>query len=229
MLLSHKFKFIFIRTQKTAGTSIELSLARYCGPDDIITDTSLPEDREIRKELNIIPRNYMVPLKKYRGKEWFRWLRGWRLKYWDHISAKHIKRFVGEEIFNSYYKFCFERNPWDKTLSYFYWVNRNNKYSSFDEFLEKDPLCSDFHRYTIEGRVAVDFIGRYENLPQDLHQVCQKLNIPFDGWMPRAKGDYRKDRRRYQDIMTKSHRDVIAQVFSREIELLGYTYEDGKP
>jgi hypothetical protein len=37
MILSHEHKFIFLRTKKTAGTSIELALSDLCGPDDIIT------------------------------------------------------------------------------------------------------------------------------------------------------------------------------------------------
>jgi hypothetical protein len=37
MIVSHKYKFIFLKTKKTAGTSIEISLSRYCDEDDIIT------------------------------------------------------------------------------------------------------------------------------------------------------------------------------------------------
>ena len=32
MILSHEHKFIFLRTKKTAGTSIELALSELCGP-----------------------------------------------------------------------------------------------------------------------------------------------------------------------------------------------------
>jgi hypothetical protein len=37
MILSHEHKFIFLRTKKTAGTSIELALFELCGPNDVIT------------------------------------------------------------------------------------------------------------------------------------------------------------------------------------------------
>ena len=37
VIVSHKHKLIFIKTQKTAGTSIEVALSSLCGPDDIIT------------------------------------------------------------------------------------------------------------------------------------------------------------------------------------------------
>ena len=36
MIISHEHKFIFLKTKKTAGTSIELALSQLCGPDDVI-------------------------------------------------------------------------------------------------------------------------------------------------------------------------------------------------
>lgn len=224
MILSHKYKFIFIKTRKTAGTSIEISLSRYCGDEDIITPLN-PDEDEMRKELNVYPRNYLVPLSKYRGKEWLRYIRGWRLKYWDHMPAKHIKRFIGDEIYNSYFKFCFERNPWDKVLSYYYWTNRNHQYKDLDDLLRNKELCTDYHKYSINGELAVDFVGRYEHLMEDLEQVCNRVGIPFDGWLPRAKAGYRKDPRRYQDVLDEAQKQFIDDRFRREIELLGYRYE----
>ena len=40
MIVSHKYKFIFIKTRKTAGTSIEYNLSKYLGKEDIITPSS---------------------------------------------------------------------------------------------------------------------------------------------------------------------------------------------
>ncbi len=31
MIISHEHKFIFLKTKKTAGTSVELALTRLCG------------------------------------------------------------------------------------------------------------------------------------------------------------------------------------------------------
>ena len=36
-IISYRHKFIFVKTVKTAGTSIEVHLAAKCGPKDIVT------------------------------------------------------------------------------------------------------------------------------------------------------------------------------------------------
>ena len=41
MIISHKHKFIFLKTIKTAGTSIQAALEEHCGKDDIITGKNL--------------------------------------------------------------------------------------------------------------------------------------------------------------------------------------------
>ena len=50
MIISHKYKFIFFKVSKTAGTSIEIALSEFCGPDDIITPIS-PKDETKRHHL----------------------------------------------------------------------------------------------------------------------------------------------------------------------------------
>ena len=50
MIVSHQHRFVFVKTRKTAGTSIEIALAQHCGPDDIITPID-EVDEQIRRNL----------------------------------------------------------------------------------------------------------------------------------------------------------------------------------
>ena len=34
MIASHAHRFVFVKTRKTAGTSLEIALSRHCGPSD---------------------------------------------------------------------------------------------------------------------------------------------------------------------------------------------------
>ena len=49
MIISHKHKFIFIKTFKVSGTSMEIALSRYTGKKDILTPLNLED--EIKKDI----------------------------------------------------------------------------------------------------------------------------------------------------------------------------------
>ena len=52
MIISHKHKFIFIKTRKTAGTTIEYNLSKYLGSEDIIAPS---------EQVNYLAQNYIHP------------------------------------------------------------------------------------------------------------------------------------------------------------------------
>ncbi|WP_372922303.1 hypothetical protein [Roseovarius sp.] len=42
MIISHKFRFIFVETRKTAGTSVAAYLSQYCGDGYALTPVYPP-------------------------------------------------------------------------------------------------------------------------------------------------------------------------------------------
>lgn len=209
MILSHRYRFIFIKTLKTAGTSIEVSLGRFCGPDDVLTPIAPPEEGHS-------PRNHAG--------------------FYNHMPAAEIRGRVGAPVWDSYYKFTFERNPWDKVVSYYHWVQAlGHRFASFADFIaqcvrqERFPLQLPSSRtlYQLDGKRAVDRIGTYETLDRDLAEICAKLGLPFDGWMPHAKGGLRPKGRPYVEYYTPETRAMVALTFAQEIRELGYRFDGG--
>ena len=229
MIVNHEHRFIFLKTRKTAGTSVEIALSKYCGPDDVITPIAA-EDEEKRRALGFRgPQNYELPKSAYGAWDWIRFLaRGRRKGFYNHAPAAFVRRFVGEEIWNGYYKFSFERDPYDKAVSRYFWSTRKKKRRpEVADYLERAPLklLSNWDVYAIDDEIVVDFLGRFENLRDDLAQVTTKLGLPeLD--MPRSKGGYRKDKRHYSHVLDGRARKRIERVCARELETFGYRWQD---
>jgi hypothetical protein len=228
MVISHKYKFIFVKTAKTAGTSIEVLLSGHCSEDDVLTPIEPPV--ESHRERN--DRGFFNPLPEI--------LRGCtpsvrkslndliqRKKFYNHIPAALIRARIPSGIWDSYTTFCVERNPWDKTLSHYHMLRyRAGGSLSLDEYFRRGEFCLNHHRYTdSEGSVIVDRILRFEELQPALSGIFKTLGIPGDGTLGNAeKSEFRDDRRHYRDVLSREQRNLIASVFSQEIEMHGYDY-----
>ncbi|MCP3996765.1 MAG: sulfotransferase family protein [bacterium] len=215
MILSHRYRFIFIKTMKTAGTSVEIALSRQCGEDDIITPIT-PADEATRSATGGRgPQNHLGPDGTAENPQFF-----------NHMSGAEVRDLVGETIWNSYFKFCVERNPWERVVSLYYFRNREEPRPPIANFIEK-PMVADLQRrgsglYLIDDEVAVDRIVRYESLDEDLEEVRTHLRLPEPLVLPHAKSGFRPDRRGYRDLLSPSDIQRVAEIFGREIELLGY-------
>ena len=170
MIISHKLKVIYIKLAKVAGTSFEIALSKYCGADDIITSI-VEDDEAIRKSLGFhSAQNYMDPKTQ-------------SPLFYNHISAEEIKQKVAEEVWNNYLKIATIRCPYDMRVSgYYFSVSEEQKKDlSFEQFIADSSkglaikcLCG-LH---IDGKIAADFLIRYEHLSEDIKDLETKIDCP---------------------------------------------------
>jgi hypothetical protein len=229
MILSHKYKFIFIKTAKTAGTSIEVFLSKHCGPTDVLTPIEPPvEGHEPRNYEGFI--NPILEILERPGKLFSALQHSItsREKFYRHMPAFEVQRRVPAEFWASYFKFCVERNPWDKVLSHYHMhAAREGGSLSLDEYLARGRFPINFFRYTDRSgkKIIVDRILRYENLLTELGDVFSQLKVPFEGTLgAQAKSGYRTDRRPYQEVLNEEQRRIVERAFAKEIELHGYRF-----
>ncbi len=227
MIISHEHKFIFIKTIKTAGTSIEIALSKYCGPRDVITPISR-EDELARTKLGYATaRNYAIPLKKYSKLDFLRAAyRRKRIAFTNHASASQVMKYSDRNVWNSYFKFCFERNPWDKVISMYYWTYKTEPRVSLSDFIHSGELrtLKGFDLYAYASEIIVDRVFKYEHLDRSMQELCDQTGLDEVPLLPNAKGNYRKDKRSYRELLSAKDRDKIAKVYAREIAYFGYQW-----
>lgn len=226
MIVSHKYKFIFLKTRKTAGTGIEIALSEHCGPSDIITPIP-PKDEKIRRMLGFKgPQNYAIPLSNYTAADRLALLKTCRRKkYYAHMTACELSHYLGDEIWKTYFKFCFERNPYDKAISRYFLTTRGlTRRPSIEEYLEmaEPQILSNWEIYTVDDRIAVDFVGKYEQLTDDLKKVSTKIGLPRVLSLPQMRSRSRKKRKHYSEILGLRERVLIEQICNREINSFSY-------
>jgi hypothetical protein len=229
MIISHKHKFIFIKTRKTAGTSIEIALSSLCGDKDIITPIT-PEDELLRFEMTKkTPQNYFLDKKFHSRAEWYLGYIGKpRKMFYNHIPALSIKKYVDKNVWDNYFKFCFERNPYDKVISAYNYLGGDKEFSNVSNFIDKGFLntCIDFEKYTIGGKLVVDKICQFSNIQEDFNEVLKILKIDAQINLKdyKAKTNFKTDKRKYSEILNEEDRKIIELAFAREIKLFEYEF-----
>ena len=242
MIICHSHRFIFIKTRKTAGTSVEIALSRLCSPGDIVTPLKAKQGEEdLRKqEGGYGPTGHNKPLFAHkRPKEWYRLLsRGQRASYKHHMRASEIKALVGSKVWSNYLKITVERNPWDRILSRYWWEKHlwekkhESTFPEISDFLHwmakhKPHWLTNWKHYSIDNEIAVDCMLFYESLSSDLVSLAHLLGVDDAKLaLPRkpAKGGFRKDTRSYSEVLSNTDRMIIEQYCRREIKELGYTF-----
>jgi hypothetical protein len=218
MLLSHKYNFLFIHIAKTGGTSIRSALTRRVWADPY----RLPQVLCSR-------------------------LSGWTghrlgIKFPRHAKAIAALEMLPTDFFHSLFKFAFVRNPWDLQVSSYHHIKRERphvlgKISDFASFLHWKLEGKRAYHYIVDasvepqwhslidlqGNCIVDYIGRFETLPQDFHAICQKIGWPNVPLLPQKRmATKRSDYRAYYNDQTA---ELVQNHFQPDIEAFDYTFD----
>lgn len=138
---------------------------------------------------------------------------------------------MDREIFDSFFKFSFVRNPWDWQVSLYHYIldrpknpgyEETKKMGSFRNFVfsrEKLSFTQTSCLVDESGNLLVDFVGKFENLDQDFQSICHKVDISAS--LPHINKSKRTD---YQDYYDAETRDLTARLYAEDIERFGYTF-----
>lgn len=242
MIISHKYKFIFIRPTKVAGTSVQVNLAKQCRENDIVTSVSGYDEKSDKDNFSIRARN--------------------REGYNGHMYPDEVREKIGEKIWNEYFKFTITRNPFDLVVSRHFWhwsrppkklsneLKKSNlkrhlvQPSSYMRLMKKllgttkksfpetikyfDKQWKNTRYYFDEnGEPTCDFYIRYENLEEDYKEVCIHLGMPYEP-LPRLKVKQRKEKKHYSEYYDEKTKNRVEKIFKKELSFFDYKFEDHK-
>ena len=216
MLISHSKKFIYIKTIKTAGSSVELALQHHCLPAG--TEIKGPTDY-VDTDAGIVGARGGASIQ---GQLWH-----------NHMPARKIRNQVPQDVWDGYCKICNIRNPWDKTVSFFHMMFPDIKTEDPDTITtrfrswiaEADELGTDTHIYFIDDLPVADEYIRYDTLTADLERITTRLDLEI-GVLPQAKSNMRgRNKIPYQTYYDTAGRQRVAETYALEIEHFNWTFD----
>jgi hypothetical protein len=178
--ISHDLKAIFIHIPKCGGLFVEKIL------EDFYDFKTLYFTHENHNEF--IDVNNPKHVFEDGNKGFLHLTKQGLLRYYMSSKIHSEKINMDIEKWNQYTKFTIVRNPYDKILSAWKFINKINKTNAtFDEFIKSKDTCNAytyFHAFitqyeqllNINNDLKLDFIGKFENLNHDLSQIILKLN-----------------------------------------------------
>jgi len=220
VLVSHRLRFIYTKTAKTGGTSVESYFERYCMPEGEWSESHARDAHESPE--GIVGRRGAAD--------------GRPVRWWNHMTAEAIRREVGPAVWNGYFKFCVIRNPFDVTVSAFYFRRKQDPSrhdatrpdaEQFEHWLSTEGIASNEPYYLIDGRFALDAVIRHERIADDMRSVCERLGVPWEpDRMPTFKSGIRPREATAASLYNPRTRAIVEDRFARELAYFGYRFPE---
>ncbi len=162
-----------------------------------------------------------------------------------HLKAHQYveNRWMTQAQFDEYFKFAFVRDPWDRVASFYRYLGYDWR-CSFPRFVrthlprqieKKNYFLCPQSEFVLDrnGRLLVDFVGRFETLQQDFAAACRHLGIS-DPVLPHVndsrrptRGLMRRFKRRprpYHEMYDSRTAAIVGALYESDVDTFKYSY-----
>lgn len=149
-----------------------------------------------------------------------------------HTCISEAMKYIPQPDFSEFYKFGFVRNPYDWIVSMYSFLGQTKSHHhqkriakmSFSEYLDFEIRRNKRHQHLFlcdaNGELAVDFVGRFEQLQADFAKVTEHLKL--DLRLPHVNASRHRDYREYYDDEIY---EKVTRHWDRDIRLFDYSFE----
>jgi hypothetical protein len=241
MLYLKEPNLIFVKSRKTAGTSVEIALSMSAQTGDIVTRLALPDEllrqklggpfpfgwaeeeaqeyeyiayiRELVETGQTDISNQQLPPKYKKGRRFF-----------NHMAPTDIVARIGLDAFEDAYTISMCRDPYEKLVSQA-WFRAGNTGASFADMLEHfltKPDVTNQPLYFLGDEMVIDHVIRYEHLHADLAELEVQTGLSILEYLPNAKSGYRKEQRPAREVLSEDQKRRCFEMCRWEFEYFGY-------
>ena len=206
MIISALHKFIFVAIPKTGTHAVRQALREHMGPQDM-------------EQVGLfVQRSLPIPALAQIGH--------------GHITLEQLRPHVKPDAWDSFFKFAFVRNPFDRFISYCAFITRDgDEFQRDSKAVMRDVLANPPHDHILfhpqhnfitdtSGAVLADYVGRVEEMQESYDEISARIGIPTAGL---EKVNATK-RRNYREYFDDDLIEGVAKLYARDLELFGYEF-----
>ena len=206
MIISELHKFIFAAIPKTGTHAVRRALREHMGPEDA-------------EQVGLfVQRKLPIPDLARLGH--------------GHLTLAQVRPYLQPEMFKTFFKFAFVRNPFDRFVSYCAFVTRDTgEFDRDPQAVMRDILAdppSDHilfhpqHSFIADasGELLADYVGRVEEMQKSYDEIAARIGIPTAP-LDKVNASNRRDYRDYYDPPVI---EGVAKYYARDLEIFGYEF-----
>jgi len=150
--------------------------------------------------------------------------------------------------FRNYFKFAVVRNPWDRVVSAYHYLNAGGRtmgdrrwaekylapYPDFESFVRHGLRIRKVQHHlhfrpqssficTAKNHTHLDFIALFENLENDFSLLCQRLNTSTTLQELNRTAGRKRD---FRDYYAGETRRIVGEIYRDDITNLGYSFDN---
>lgn len=243
MIISHAYKFIFIRPRKVASSSIVAAIAPSLKSGDYMVGTPACLEKEMQRPGALDGIKFAKERRSIFG------------PLHHHSPLARVYLTFGSRV-KDYKVITASRNPWERAVSEYFWsIQYLNKESAslgehrdmFAQYIRKagrlslDRKLGSFfmgslrrnqlsqaYLHTVFGKQIVDHVIQFENLQEGVEELNNLFDFEREVKLPKVKlkSQFKPKKIFWRDMYDLETKSIVEKSCNDEISLFGYKFDD---